>query len=296
MHQPVLLQELVDALTIQPTHTIVDATLGSGGYSTAILSCLGKDGTLVGLDQDRAALECGRKKLAGAAATIHFVEANFRTIDSVLNRLGIDQIDGIVMDLGLSSNQLEESGRGFSFQKDEPLLMTFKEHPTEADLTAREIVNEWSEANLADVIYGFGEERFSRRIAHAIVAARTIAPIERTTQLVKLIEQAVPRWYTFKKVHSATKTFQAIRIAVNDELGALRETIEKSITRLASGGWIAIVTFHSIEDRIVKTHFRVAQQKGMGSVITKKPMVPTKEEVVNNPRARSAKLRIFEKI
>lgn len=296
MHQPVLLQELIEELTIQPAHIVIDATLGGGGYSKAISERLGKTGTLVGIDQDGAAVERTRLKLGGATCSVYLREANFRTLDQVLNDLKIDRVNGIAMDLGFSSDQLETSERGFSFQKDEPLLMTFKENPTKADLTAHDIVSAWSEEHLADIINGFGEERFAKRIARAIVGTRETKSIDRTKELSEIITQAVPRWYTFRKLHPATKTFQALRIAVNDELGALREGIEKGIERLAPKGRFAIVSFHSVEDRVVKTHFRTAQQKGLGQVVTKKPLVPTQEEITDNPRARSAKLRIFEKV
>ena len=209
-------------------------------------------------------------------------------------RKALREIDGIVMDLGMSSNQLERSGRGFSFKRDELLLMTFKHDPDETDLTAREIVNEWDEESLADIIFGYGEEQFSRRIAHAIVVAREEKLIATTKDLVSIVEGVVPKWYRFRRIHPATKTFQALRIAVNDEIESLREGLAKGVRHLRSGGQIAVISFHSIEDRVVKVFFAESAREGLGSVVTKKPITPTREETAVNPRARSAKLRIFK--
>jgi 16S rRNA (cytosine1402-N4)-methyltransferase len=196
----------------------------------------------------------------------------------------------------LSSNQIEESGRGFSFKTDEPLLMTMKKDPQSTEVTANEIVNTWAEDSLADIIYGYGEDRFARRIAKAIVTAREIQPIQTAQELADIIANAVPK-FGFKKINPATKTFQAIRIAVNDELGAIKEALPKAFTRLnPAGGRISIISFHSLEDRIVKRFFKEKAEAGEGRLIVKKPIIPSPQEIAENPRSRSAKLRIIEKI
>ena len=205
-------------------------------------------------------------------------------------------VDAIIFDLGLSSDQLEISGRGFSFTKDEPLLMTMKESPNDEDLTAKEIVNTWEERNLADIIYGYGEERFSRRIAKAIVEARKENEIKTTFELVKIIEGSVPGSYKRGKIHFATRTFQALRIAVNDELGALEEGLAGGLKILKNEGRMGVISFHSLEDRIVKRFFREMKDEGKIKIINKKPIIAGKEELILNKRSRSAKLRIIEKI
>ncbi|MCK5590570.1 MAG: 16S rRNA (cytosine(1402)-N(4))-methyltransferase RsmH, partial [Candidatus Pacebacteria bacterium] len=198
-------------------------------------------------------------------------------------------------DIGLSNRQLTDSGRGFSFAKDEPLLMTFNPHPKEDELTAYEILNTWDEENIADIIYGYGGERFSRRIAKNVVEARKESPIRRTFQLVEIVNRSIPFWYKKKSRNPATKTFQALRITVNDELGALKTGIEKAVALLKKDGRLAIITFHSGEDRIVKKTFRDLAQKQIVEIVNKKPIVPSEEELSNNPKARSAKLRIVQK-
>lgn len=295
VHQPVLLQEVMEALDVQPHDTVVDATLGGGGHTRAIVERLDKGGTFIGIDRDRAALQRVEDVLVDTKPTVHLVEDSFRKLDSILAHCGIDAIHALVVDLGLSSDQLGQSGRGFTFQKDEPLLMTFKEVPIEGDVTAREIVNEWEEGNIADILFGFGEERFARRIAKHIVEVRKESPIETTFQLVHVVEESVPRWYRARKLHPATKTFQAIRMAVNDEVGALRDVLEKGVAALTPGGRFAIITFHSVEDRIVKHFFLERVRADKGSLVHKKPITPSSDEISRNPRARSAKLRIFQK-
>lgn len=296
MHQSVLLQELIAALDVEPADIVVDATINGGGHSEAVMRLLGEEGLLIGIDADKEALEEARKRLSGAKCRIEFVEANFRSMDKILKQLDIERVNGIMIDLGMSSNQLEISGRGFSFKHDEPLLMTFKSKPQEDDLTAREIIRGWKEGNLADIIFGYGEEQFARQIAHAIVEVRKKKPIETTKDLVQVIEGAVPKWYRGRRIHPATKTFQAIRIAVNDEIESLREGLLEGVTHLRSGGHMAVISFHSIEDRVVKNFFAERARDGLGSVVTKKPIVPGDAEVSENPRARSAKLRVFERV
>jgi 16S rRNA (cytosine1402-N4)-methyltransferase len=208
----------------------------------------------------------------------------------------LNHVDRILFDLGISSFQLEVAGRGFSFLKDEPLLMTMKKIPTKDDLTACDIVNTWQEENLADIIYGFGEEKYSRKIAKAIVLAREEKEIKTTFDLVKIIEGAVGGYYKKMRIHPATRTFQALRIATNSELINLQEGIKKGFHSLIKGGRMAIITFHSLEDRIVKHEFIRLKKEGYANIITKKPIIPNNSEIINNPRSRSAKLRILEKL
>ncbi|MBI4067797.1 16S rRNA (cytosine(1402)-N(4))-methyltransferase RsmH [Candidatus Kaiserbacteria bacterium] len=291
-HRTVLLHEVVDQLAIA-SGTYVDATLGAGGHAQAIIDRLDLESTFIGLDADSEAIEAAKKKFADAKPKVVLVHANFRTLKSVLREHHIDTINGIVFDLGWRIEQL--TGRGFSFDKDEPLLMTFDPHPPLDALTAQEIVNTWDEPHIADILYGWGGEHFSRRIAKAIVERRATKPIESTVELAELVSHATPVWYRTRRIHPATKTFQALRIAVNDEVGALREGLASARDILANNGRIAVITFHSVEDREVKHVFRHWESEGTGKVLTKKPITATEEELAENPRARSAKLRVYEK-
>jgi len=225
------------------------------------------------------------------------INDSFRNIAARLKEKGFDQVNGILMDIGISSVQLDDSGRGFTFQKDEPLLMTMEDNIIpDVTLTAYDLVNTSSESALADIIYAYGEDTFARRIAKAIVEAREIAPIKTTFDLVRVVESAIPSRFQKGKTNPATKTFQALRIAVNDELGALREGIAGAVAMLAPGGRLAVITFHSLEDRIVKNAFRDFQKDDIVKLIAKKPIAPTLSESKSNPRSRSAKLRIIEKL
>lgn len=294
-HIPVLLKEVIEGLELKPGMTVLDGTLGGGGHAKKICEAIGQTGLLIGTDADKAAVERVEKILGTNECRHQLFVANFKDLSSVLRNVEISGLDAAMFDLGLSSFQLEDSGRGFSFQKDEPLLMTFEDVPGENKLTAREIVNNWDEENIADIIYGYGGERYSRRIAGAIVAARIKKPIETTGELVKIIESAVPAQYRKRKIHFATKTFQALRITVNDELGSLRKGLQEVFARLNQGGRMAVISFHELEDRIVKNFFREMKNAGEANVLTKKPLVSGEEELSENPRARSAKLRIVEK-
>src|SRR3989344_2905480 len=296
IHHSVLLHESIDGLAIRQDDIVLDATVNGGGHSAAMAERCGQSILIVGLDRDGNALEAARKRLTAHGARFELVQSDFRHLGKVLDQLGFISINRALFDLGLSSNQLEESGRGFSFQKDEPLLMTFTDSPNEADVTARDVVNTWSEETLAQILSGFGEERYARRIAQAIVKVRGIKPIETTKDLVLIIESAVPKKYLHGRTHFATRTFQAIRIAVNDELEALTEGLSQAFDRLGVNGRMAVISFHSLEDRIVKRFFKDRAMKSLGNIITKKPLVPAEEERTRNPRARSAKLRIIEKI
>jgi 16S rRNA (cytosine1402-N4)-methyltransferase len=296
IHKPVLLKETIENLNIREDDIVLDGTINGGGHSTVICEKLGENGMVVGIDQDSDALERARKRLQKCKCKIALRMENFRNLDKVLKEIGVERIDKALFDLGLSSDQLEESGRGFSFQKDEPLIMTFNPDPKETDITAHEIVNKWKEESIADIIYGYGEEKFARKIAKGIVLAREENPIEKTVDLVKIIRNSVPGWYKRKKTNCATKTFQALRIAVNDEMLSTKEGVEKAIEYLNPGGRIAVISFHSIEDRLIKILFKEKQKKGVCAIITKKPIQPSKEELKENPRARSAKLRVCEKL
>ncbi|HVM73718.1 MAG TPA: 16S rRNA (cytosine(1402)-N(4))-methyltransferase RsmH [Candidatus Paceibacterota bacterium] len=294
-HQPVLLQEAIDELSIQANDTVVDATLGGAGHAKAITDLLGAEGAFVGFDLDLDALARAQVSLQGVAPQTLFIEANFRYIERELMARGITHIDKALFDLGWSAYQLD-AGRGFSFLTDEPLLMTFEKNPRTGTLTAATIVNKWDESSIADIIFGWGEERYARRIAQAIVRRRGERPFTRADELAAVIKSAVPAAYRTGRLHPATRTFQALRIAVNDELGALTEGLKSVWKLLAPGGRIAVITFHSIEDRLVKELFLEWERAGGAVRITRSPKKPTRKEVVSNPRARSAKARVIEKI
>lgn len=297
-HDTVLLNEAVEYLDVQPTDVVVDATLGGAGHFTALMAKLGPEGKLIGIDADHAAIERAEAACSNlskdSAPTVVLVEDNFSNLASILAQVGEESPDKALFDLGWSGFQLA-IGRGFSFRADEPLLMTYGD-PATAETTAEDLVNHLSETSLADMIFALGEERFARSIARSVVRIREEqGPITTTFALVEAIEQGVPAWYRHRRLHPATKTFQALRIAVNDELGALRSGLSSALTALRPGGRIAVITFHSIEDRIVKAMFRDAAYAGQGTLVSKKPISPTPGEVSKNPRARSAKLRVFEK-
>ena len=294
MHKPVLLNEVIETLNIQSGETVLDGTVGGGGYLKEFCRLVGEKGIVIGLDQDNSVIERIKNKIN--FESLHLVNENFRNLDKALGGLGISKVDKIVFDLGISSDQLDESERGFSFQKNEPLLMTLKDESTVNDLTAKEIVNNWDEQNLADIIFGYGEEKFAKKIAESISQARKEKSIETTFDLIAIIKTAVPEWYQSKKIHFATKTFQALRIAVNDEITALQEGLEKGFNHLTVGGRMVIVSFHSKEDRIIKKFFKEKKIKQEGILIVKKIITPTRDEVKKNPRSRSAKLRGIKKL
>lgn len=292
-HTTVLLHEAIDILEIQPNETVVDATIGGAGHFGVIAEKLDTRGTLIGFDLDAAAIARARDHVPSSHCHTICIHNNFRYIAQEVQTQGIGHIDKALFDLGWSGFQLT-AGRGFSFLNDEPLLMTYDD--ASSGLTAREIVNEWAEGSIADIIYGWGEEHAARRIAQAIVDARGRAPIETSKQLAEIIKNAVPAVMRFGRTHPATKSFQALRIAVNDEMGALQDGLAGTWQMLTHGGRISVITFHSIEDRIVKNIFASWEHEGTGSRINRHVIVPTAEEIRNNPRARSAKLRCIEKI
>lgn len=300
-HTSVLMSEVLEALSVAPCDTVVDATIGGAGHFAPLLAALGEGGILIGIDADEAAVERGRHVYANDRRpdrpTAHLVNDNFRNLSRILERLGVGPVNAILFDLGWSGYQIA-SPRGFSFQNEEPLLMTYglPAQAGEGGETAADIVNSSSEEVLADIIFTYGEERFARPIARAIVAARGKGRILTTGALVNAILAGTPRAYHDRKMHPATKTFQALRIATNDEIGALREALRAALRALASGGRLAIISFHSIEDRIVKNALRDAVREGLGMLISKKPLVPSRAEILSNRRARSAKLRVFERV
>jgi 16S rRNA (cytosine1402-N4)-methyltransferase len=295
-HDSVLFIESIEGLALTPSDIVVDGTLGGAGHFKAMYDALGPDGVLIGIDADADAIARAQSvvdtDMRAEKPIVHLVLGNFRNLDRILDDLGVEEITKSLFDLGWSSFQLTR-GRGFSFKEDEPLHMTYGD-PAEQP-TASDLVNSSSEEELADIIYIHGEERFARGIAKAIVTMRKKERIETTAQLVEAVMAGTPAWYHHRRLHPATKTFQALRIAVNDELGALRDVIETALTRTKIGGRVAIITFHSIEDRIVKGEFRDSAHDGKGTLVNRKPIGPSEEELERNPRARSAKLRIFER-
>lgn len=297
-HIPVLLKESLELLDLNIGETLVDCNLNRAGHSLEFAKLLGPTGTLIGIDLDAEALSEAQEILGTLPEhpRICLIHNNFRNLDEVFEDCGITEAHKIFFDLGLSSQELDISGRGFTFQKDEPLLMTYESLVTEETLTAKDILNLWEEETLADIIFAYSDEKFARRIARGIVGIRKVRAFETTFDLVRAIELSVPEGYIKAKTHFATKTFQAIRIAVNDEMGALREAMEKSFDRLTPNGRMVIITFHSLEDRVVKLYFKELGQKKVANIITKKPIDPSRSEIKQNPRARSAKIRAIEKI
>ncbi len=306
-HIPVLLRECVEGLQIRPEGTYVDGTLGRGGHSEAIAERL-TTGRLIGIDCDTAAIREAGERLRPQGRKVTLVHGNFRRLGGILDELGIDRADGMLFDLGVSSPQLDDAERGFSYMTDAPLDMRMDRT---ASLTAFDVVNGWDEAELRRIFFEYGEERYSQRIAAAIVRKREVRPIETTLELVDVIRSAMPAAGLREKQHPAKRCFQAIRIAVNDELGALRDMLDTAMDRLKPGGRLAVISFHSLEDRIVKSAIR-ARENGCtcppefpvcvcGFVqtvksVTKKPVTPSEEELERNPRARSAKLRIAQRL
>ncbi|PWG53281.1 16S rRNA (cytosine(1402)-N(4))-methyltransferase RsmH [Ligilactobacillus salivarius] len=309
-HITVLLNEAVDGLNIKPDGTYVDCTLGGGGHSGLILSKLSGNGKLYSFDQDITAINFNKDKFKeeNELGKINFIKSNFRNISEELNKRNISGVDGILYDLGVSSPQFDNADRGFSYNYDAPLDMRMDQSQS---LTARDVVNDWSYEQLVRIFFRYGEEKFAKSIARRIEKVRQQTPIETTGQLVDLIKEAIPAKARRKGGHPAKKTFQAIRIAVNDELGALEESLEQALDLLNPGGRISVITFQSLEDRLVKVMFKQKtslpelppglpvipdSQKVEYKLITRKPIVPSDDEITHNNRAHSAKLRIIEKL
>lgn len=306
-HVSVLLEECIQGLAIKPDGIYVDGTLGGAGHSSRIAAKL-TTGRLIGIDRDNVALEAAAERLRSFEDRVTLVHANFCDMDQALQELGIDKVDGILLDLGVSSPQLDDGQRGFSYMTDAPLDMRMNGEDTR---DARQIVNTWSYEELKRILYDYGEERFAPRIAAAICRRREQAPIETTLELVDVIKSAMPASALREKQHPAKRSFQAIRIAVNDELGAVETVMKKAVPLLNPGGRLAVITFHSLEDRIVKNAMAeaakgctcppsfpvcVCGKKPQVRIVTRKPIVSGEEELERNPRARSAKLRICEKL
>lgn len=297
MHISVLLHEAIDGLEIKEGDVFVDGTLGSGGHTEEVCKRFGKSIVMIGFDLDPQAISRTKLRLSSKKCEVQYAEGSFRNIDKILDSLGVTQVDKILLDIGLSSNQFEDSGRGFTFQKDEPLIMSFgSTDSSQTKFTAREIVNTWDLENISTILKSYGEEQFAWKIAKAIVSRRELKPIETTFELVEIIKLATPKWYHHRKIHPATKTFQALRITVNDEIESLKDGLRRGFERLNPKGRLAVISFHSLEDRVVKQFFKGLDKDGKGKMVTKKPIVPSKEEVKENPRSRSAKLRIIEKL
>lgn len=290
LHRTVLLDEAVHYLDVRFNENYIDCTLGGGGHTEAILKRNGPHGKVLALDLDPEALNRMRSRSEGYAKRLILRESNFSHISEAATENGIAPVSGILYDLGLSTDLIKASGRGFSFQTDEPLDMRFSPKHT---VTAEHIVNSWNEKDLADVIFAYGEERFSRRIAKALVLARKKQRIRTTGELISLIESSVPACYRHGRIHCATRTFQALRIAVNDELGVLEKSLQRAFDLLKNNGRIVVISFHSLEDRIVKNFFRNYAKEKKGIILTKKPVTPSEKEIKENPASRSAKLRAF---
>lgn len=307
-HIPVLLEQIIRGLNIRPDGTYVDCTLGGAGHSIRIARELSENGQLIGIDQDAFALRVAKERLAGVMCRVHLVNDNFRYLSVILDRLNVSSVDGVLMDVGVSSFQLDQGERGFSYNYDAPLDMRMdRTH----HVSAYDIVNDWEEEALSRVLWEYGEERFSRKIARAIVNYRKGKLIQTTGELADIVKGAIPAAARRRGAHPAKRTFQAIRIAVNDELSALEEGLKGAIDRLTPGGRLCVITFHSLEDRLVKRLFRAAAdrctcppnfptcvcgKKAVLRLINRKPIVPDEEEIKENPRSRSAKLRIAEKV
>ena len=299
MHKPVLLKETVSALQIGKTPVIVvDATVNRGGHSKEILIQMAPKSTLVCIDLDGTALLEAKNNLESYAkerkVSIFYVQDNFRNLEKILDSLSIKKIDGLVADLGISSQELDSSERGFSFRFDEPLHMTFKDVVSEDDLTAKDIVNNWSLETLTLVLTSFSDERHAYRIAKGILKEREVKPITTTFELIECVRKSTPTAYHYGKTHFATKTFQALRMAVNDELGSLVDLIDCLPRILEKSARASIITFHSTEDRMLKHEVRKREE--LLSFVSKKAIIPEDSEIKNNPRARSAQLRIVERI
>jgi 16S rRNA (cytosine1402-N4)-methyltransferase len=288
IHTPVLSAEVMSLLDIRPGMRVVDGTLGGGGHTRLFAEAVGQEGLVISIDRDPEAIERGARELAGLP--VRFAQANYRDLPEVLDALAIDRVDRVLLDVGLSSDQLADDARGFSFDSEGPLDLRFD--PTEGEPAWR-LVNRMRPETLADLIHEFGEERFSRRIARRIATAREKEPIRSARDFARIVTSAIPRQYPPPRIHPATRTFQALRIAVNEELKSLRIALERIPTRLAPEGRLAVISFHSLEDRLAKEAFRNRQ---VWEPLTRGPVEATDDEVARNPRSRSAKLRVGQAI
>lgn len=295
LHVPVMLEEVIDYLKLKPGQVIVDATMGNGGHSLEILKRITPGGRLIGLDRDEDSLEICRQRLSAFKGSCEFMHANFSELGLVLEKLGVDKIDGILFDLGISTYQLRNPQRGFSFQDEGPLDMRLDKS---SYISAYDLVNNLNEDELSCVLWNFGQERWHNRIARLLVEERRNNPIATTKQLADLVMRAIPQRYrrSYYRIHPATRTFQAIRIAVNRELEILEGAIKKAVAILNTQARICVISFHSLEDRIVKHTFRALKAEGIIDIITPKPLTPAAGEVDRNPSSRSSKLRVGMRI
>ncbi len=295
LHIPVMLHEVIDYLKLSPGQLIVDATLGTGGHSLEILKRITPAGRLIGIDRDEDSIEVCRKTLSGFAGSFELVHANFADLDHVLGKFGIDKIDGIIFDLGISTFQLKDAQRGFSFQEEGPLDMRLDKG---SYISAYDLVNNLNESEISHMLWSFGQERWHNRIAHLLVQERAAQPISSTKQLADLVMRAIPYRYrrSYYRCHPATRTFQAVRIAVNRELEVIESAIKKAVAILGKKARICVISFHSLEDRVVKHTFRSLKADGLINIVTPKPLTPTAAEVETNPSSRSSKFRVAERI
>lgn len=293
MHFPVLTKEILEYLNPKPGENFIDCTIDGGGHAREILKKISPDGKLLGIDLDKKMIAALEAKIKNEKLNNLIVaEGNFKNLKKIMEEKNFSRVSGILIDLGWSSIQIEESGRGFSFLKNEPLDMRY----SNSGMTAAEAVNRLDEKELADIFWQYGEERFSRRIAKKIVEARKRKRILTTFDLIEAVKTSVPRSYERGRLHPATRVFQALRIYVNQELENLKEVLPQAVEILAPEGRLAVISFHSLEDRIVKNFFREAKKEGKSEILTKKPVVPSDEEIKSNPRSRSAKLRVVRKM
>lgn len=296
VHLSVLEAEVLEGLALSPSDIVVDATVNGGGHASLIVQKLSDSGVFIGFDLDQSALDISQERLKNASCQVSLVNRSFHEIQDVLEEMELSSIDKILFDLGWSSNQFEKAERGFSFNEDGPLLMTLSDDPSKAKFTAYDIVNDWEEEHIVAILEGYGEERYAKRIAKRIVEQREHEAIVSTKKLASIISDAVPASYRHGRIHPATKTFQALRIAVNNEMEVLKEGLKAAFEKLNRGGRMLVISFHSIEDRIVKLYFRDLKEKGEAVLVNKKPIIAGEEELLENRRSRSAKLRIIEKI
>jgi 16S rRNA (cytosine1402-N4)-methyltransferase len=294
-HTPVMLNEVLDYLNLSPGKTIVDATIGTAGHSRAILEKILPGGRLIGIDKDEESLHIAKEKLQEFADACKFVYGNFCNIDEILKSLNIEKIDGVLFDLGVSSFQLDNPERGFSFQSEGPLDMRLDRN---SYISAYDLVNNLNEEELSTMLWTFGQERWHNRIARLLVKERERHPIATTFELSKIVMMAIPHRYRYihHRIHPATRTFQAVRIAVNRELETLETAINKAIEFLDKGARICVISFHSLEDRVVKLSFRQSSSEGRINILTPKPLTPRPAEVEENPSSRSGKLRVAERL
>lgn len=294
LHKPVMLEEVIHYLNLKPGKLIIDATIGTGGHAEEIIKRIIPGGGLIGIDRDEESLHIAQERLKSYVDHCAFVYANFADLDSVLANLGIEKADGILFDLGVSSFQLQNPARGFSFQLEGPLDMRMDRN---SYICAYDLVNNLNEEELSALLWNFGEERWHGRIARFLVRERQKRPVTTTTELAQIVLRCIPSRYRFRhyRIHPATRTFQAIRIAVNRELEILETALNKAILILGKGSRICVISFHSLEDRIVKFAFRKAEEEGLVKIITFKPLTPTSSEISLNPASRSAKLRVAER-